>query len=285
MTAAGAIELSWDVHGLRLAGLSWGSPQDAPVLCLHGWLDNAASFAVLAPLLQGYHVVAPDLTGHGRSARRSADATYQIWDDLPEVLGVVEALGWQRFGLIGHSRGAVIASLFAAAFPERVDHLVLLDAVGPEAIPESEFPTQMRRFLQDKGRLLDRDNRVFAAVEEAAASRSENGLPPAAARLLAERGVRPCDGGVTWTTDPRLHGASAVKLTQGQVQAVLQALDMPTLLLLAENGLGGRHPEVAATAQRSIPRLQIERVPGGHHFHMAAPAEELAEKIGRFLAA
>jgi pimeloyl-ACP methyl ester carboxylesterase len=284
MTPHNGVETQWDVHGLRLAGLSWGSPEARPLLCLHGWLDNAASFAVLAPLLQGSHVVAPDLTGHGKSARRSADATYQIWDDLPEVLGVVEALGWQRFDLIGHSRGAVIASLFAATFPERVSHLVLLDAVGPEPVPESEFPVQMRRFLQDKGRLLEKDNRVFASVEEAVASRSESGMPASAARMLAERNLRPCEGGVTWTTDPRLRGASAVKLTEGQVQAVLQGLDMPTLLLLAEGGLGGRHPELAATAERSIRQLEIERVAGGHHFHMETPLDSVAERIGGFLA-
>ena len=284
MTPASGVEVDWYVHGLRLAGLSWGNPGSSPVLCLHGWLDNAASFAMLGPLLHGCHAVAPDLTGHGKSARRSADATYQIWDDLPEVLGVVEALGWERFSLMGHSRGAVIASLFAATFPERVDRLVLLDAVGPEPVPESEFPVQMRRFLQDKGRLLERDNRVFATVEEAIASRSEAGISASAATLLAERNLQPCEGGVTWRTDPRLHGASAVKLTEGQVQAVLQALAMPTLLLLAEGGLGGRHPEVAATAERSIRLLEMERVAGGHHFHMETPLDTVADRIGGFLA-
>ena len=84
MTPPNGVETHWDVHGLRLAGLSWGSPEARPLLCLHGWLDNAASFAVLAPLLQGSHVVAPDLTGHGKSARRSADATYQICSQVFE---------------------------------------------------------------------------------------------------------------------------------------------------------------------------------------------------------
>ena len=104
MSAGSAREMNWNVHGLELSGLAWGDPSGLPLLCLHGWLDNAASFAVLGPLLQGCHVVAPDLTGHGQSQRRSGDATYQIWDDLPEVLGIVEALGWDRFNLVGHSR-------------------------------------------------------------------------------------------------------------------------------------------------------------------------------------
>jgi pimeloyl-ACP methyl ester carboxylesterase len=282
MTVARGTECRWEVHGLTLAGLSWGDPRNPPVLCLHGWMDNAASFEVLAPLLSDYYLVAPDLTGQGRSDRRSADATYQIWDDLPELAGIVEALGWDRFRLIGHSRGAIIASLFAATYPERVRHLVMLDAVTPHPVAEAEFPLQMRRFLQDKGRLLAKDNRVFSSVEEAAASRAEQGVEEVVTRLLAERNLRACEGGYTWTMDPRLRGASAVKLTEGQVQAVLSALEMPTLLLLAAGGHGGRHPEIAAAARRSVRDLTIEHVEGSHHFHMEAGAAGIAQCIEEF---
>jgi len=284
MTHSQGREQHWEIHGLRLAGLSWGDTDAPPVLCLHGWLDNAASFAALGPLLCDHHLVAPDLTGHGRSAHRSADATYQIWDDLPELLGMVDYLGWDHFSLIGHSRGAIIATLLAAAFPERVKHLVLLDAVNPEPVAERDFPSQMRRFLQDKRRLLGRDNRVFATVEEALSSRLDRGIGEEAARLLVERNLGPCGGGYTWTTDPRLQGASAVKLTAGQVQAVLEALAMPTLLLLARDGAGARRPDMRVEAERRIDRLEWEIVPGGHHFHMEAQAGPVAQRIGRFLA-
>ena len=53
MAVSGA-ECHWEVHGLRLAGLAWGDPASPPVLCLHGWLDNAASFDALASLLPDY---------------------------------------------------------------------------------------------------------------------------------------------------------------------------------------------------------------------------------------
>ena len=275
------VQLQWQVNGLQLAGMSWGSPGEKPLLALHGWLDNAASFELLAPLLVGYYVVALDLTGHGLSDRRSADASYQIWDDLPEIIAVVDALGWERFNLLGHSRGAIIASLFAATFPERVLHLVLLDAVGPQPVAEEEFTGQLRKSLLDKPRLLGRANRLFASMQEAAAIREQPGLPPAAARLLAERNLRPCPGGFTWTTDPRLRGASAVKLTGGQNRAVLKALAMPTLLLLAQDEFA-RHPEIAANAQRYIGDLTVEQVAGGHHFHMEPCVAIVAQRIARF---
>lgn len=275
--------IQWEVHGLRLAGLAWGEEGAEPVLCLHGWMDNAASFAALGPLLE-MHVVAPDLTGHGQSDRRSKDATYQIWDDLPEAMGIVEALGWDRFRLIGHSRGAMIASLIAASFPERIEQLVLLDAVGPQPVDEAEFPAQLRRFLDDKGRLLRRDNRIFPDVEAALAGRLDKGLSDRAARALVERNLRQCPGGYTWTMDPRLQGASAVKLTRGQVHAVLGALTMPTLLLLASSGLGGKHKHMEQMARNSIPEVRIEYVDGGHHFHMESSVEAVAMKIAEFFA-
>lgn len=282
MTAAGA-EVHWDVHGLKLAGLAWGEEGAAPILCLHGWMDNGASFSALAPRLADHHVVAPDLTGHGRSERRSADATYQIWDDLPEVLGIVEALGWNQFGLVGHSRGAMIASLFAASFPERVNRLVLLDAVGPEAVEESEFPAQMRRFLDDKGRLLDKENTVFPDLDSAVQSRARKGVSKQAAHLLAQRNLRPCQGGYTWTMDPRLQGASAVKLTARQRDAVFKALTMPTLVLLAKSGLGGKHARMEQLAQDNIPGVELEYIEGEHHFHMEESAQLIAERITRFM--
>lgn len=284
MTVAEPLPRSWEINGLRLEGLCWGRDDGEPLLCLHGWLDNAASFSLLAPLLEDYQVVALDLTGHGRSSRRSADATYQIWDDLPEILGVIDALGWTRFNLLGHSRGAIISTLLASTLPQRVRRLVLLDAVSSQAQPESGFPVQMANFLRDKQRLLHRQARVFPGIEAAVASRVEQGLPQEAARLLAERNLRPCDGGYTWTTDPRLLGASAVKLTGGQIQAVLEGLDMPALLLMASEGFAA-HPEVVATARRYIPELAVEKIAGGHHFHMEAAVAAVAQRIGKFLQA
>ncbi|MEH6583034.1 MAG: alpha/beta hydrolase [Halioglobus sp.] len=276
-----AVDVSWTVNALRLSGLSWGRPEQSPLLMLHGWLDNAASFALIAPLLEDFYVVAIDLTGHGQSDRRSADASYQIWDDLPEIMGVADQLGWDTFDLLGHSRGANISGMLASAFPERIRHLVLLDAISPEAVSEQLFPEQMRKFLDQKPELLGAKNRVFDSLEEAARQREKGGLSAAAAGLLAERGVEVCEGGLTWTTDRRLHGASAVKLTQGQNQAVLDHLTMPTLLLLAEGGRVATNTDFQALERR--PGFQLETIPGGHHFHMEPPLASLADRIGFFL--
>lgn len=282
MIDTGPVPVQWRVNGLDLAGLSWGRPGETPLLALHGWLDNAASFACLAPLMTGYHVVALDLTGHGRSARRSADASYQIWDDLPEILGVLDALGWHSFDLVGHSRGAIIATLLASAFPERVRRLVLLDAIAPAAVAEERFPLQLRTALLDKQRLSQLADRVFPTLEAAVESRATRGVPPAAARLLVERNLRESPDGPAWSTDPRLRGASAVKLTQGQIRAVMQALQMPTLLMLARES-SAQMRELAEFVSRDIARLTVQTIEGGHHFHMEDGVADVARQITEFL--
>jgi pimeloyl-ACP methyl ester carboxylesterase len=282
MTRTEPVALQWQVNGLQIAGLSWGEPAGKPLLMLHGWLDNAASFGMLAPLFADCHVVALDLTGHGLSDKRSADAGYQIWDDLPEIVGVVDALGWDQFNLLGHSRGAIISTLLAGTLPERVQQLVLLDALSPQPIVDAEFPGQMRKFLEDKKRLLQREPRIFATLDQAVDARRERGLPQAAAQLIVERNLRSSGNGFTWTTDARLHGASAVKLTAAQSRAVFEALTMPTLLLLADEGVG-RHQEAVDAARASVGDLLVEQVVGGHHFHMEPGVDAVAERIRRFL--
>ncbi|WP_236638195.1 alpha/beta fold hydrolase [Mangrovicoccus ximenensis] len=112
-------DCSWEIDGLPLAGLAWGPQDGTPVLALHGWMDHAASFAELAPRLGGCHVVAPDLSGQGLSGHRSPHATYNIWDDLPQLAGLLDRLGWDSCVLLGHSRGANISALLAATATTR----------------------------------------------------------------------------------------------------------------------------------------------------------------------
>jgi pimeloyl-ACP methyl ester carboxylesterase len=121
---------TWTVEGLQLAGLVSGPADGIPVLALHGWLDNAASFSALRPFLTQARLVAIDMPGHGLSDHRSTDSGYQIWDDLPQLAGLLDQFGWERCVLLGHSRGAMISTLLAAAFPERVDALITLDGMA-----------------------------------------------------------------------------------------------------------------------------------------------------------
>lgn len=98
----------------RLAALSWGRA-DAPTwLALHGWLDNAASFSRLAPLLVealDIRIVALDFRGHGHSAHAAAGTDYALWDYCHDVLDAMDTLDIEQASLLAHSMGAAVSCL------------------------------------------------------------------------------------------------------------------------------------------------------------------------------
>jgi pimeloyl-ACP methyl ester carboxylesterase len=277
-------ERRFELPGLSLAAEIWGSPGERPVIASHGWLDNAGSFALLAPLLPGCEIVALDLAGHGRSDSRSADSAYNLWQDVGDLLGVADELGWQRCTLLGHSRGAAISMLFAGTFPERVDKLVLLEGGLPLTAEASEAPEGLAQALRESRALLGKSGRVFTdratAIAERAAGFSK--VTKAAAELLARRSLREVPGGFRWHADQRLKAQSELRLTPEHARVFARRVTCPVLLLFAE-----KSPFVDRPLYRELPKLfadiEIERIPGGHHFHLEGSESVIAERIRRFL--
>ena len=275
-------EVELQLPHLRLSAVRWGADDDRPVLALHGWLDNAASFSRLAPMLDGLQVVALDLTGHGRSQHRPAAANHHFVDWVPEVAAAADALGWERFSLLGHSMGAGISTLVSAAYPERVARAALLEGAGPMAAPAEEAAEQLRLALADERRAAESSARVFPDFESAVGARArDTDLDHDSARLLVERGTDAADGGVRFTHDMRLKTRSRVRFTEGQVHALLAAIECPVLALRALQGWP--FPEdIVRRRLEFITNLETVEVDGGHHVHLTHP-ERVAPVVNRFL--
>ena len=135
-------ETGIDIAFGRIAALRAGNQGAPKVLALHGWLDNAASFVPLARHLGDLDLVAVDLPGHGRSTHLAIGSDYSFYGSANVVLDIADALGWERFALLGHSMGAGIGSLVAAASPQRVARLVAIEALG--ALAEAPERTAIR---------------------------------------------------------------------------------------------------------------------------------------------
>ncbi|MBC7210901.1 MAG: alpha/beta fold hydrolase, partial [Pseudomonas sp.] len=146
-------EIRLTLGHIELAAHLFGPADGLPVIALHGWLDNANSFARLAPQLKGLRIVALDLAGHGYSGHRPVGAGYALADYAHDVLRVAEQLGWARFGLLGHSLGAIISVQLAGALPERVSHLALIDGVIPPTLSEQDAAERLGLALQAQLRL------------------------------------------------------------------------------------------------------------------------------------
>ncbi len=180
----------------RIAGLRGGDPSAPKVIALHGWLDNAASFVPLAERLGGIELFAMDLPGHGHSAHLSPGAEYTSFVAINAVLDVADALGWSRFALLGHSMGAGIASLIAAAVPQRVGGLVAIEALGALAETPEHAAARLRQSVAAARALRGKNLRVFADLDAPVRARMQvNGLGEAAARLLPRGELRVLPGG------------------------------------------------------------------------------------------
>ncbi len=186
-----AKELRIPLRHLTLAAKSWGEPSDAPMLALHGWLDNAGTFDLLAPLLRGHYLVALDLAGHGRSAHRPAASWYPYADFLDEIGQVIDWFEWSSVDLLGHSLGAALASTFAAICPDKVGRLLLIEGLGPLTQGAEKTLEQLRRSYSARASFKGDGLRVFANLEDAIAARCRSGhLSAQAARCIVERGVK-----------------------------------------------------------------------------------------------
>jgi pimeloyl-ACP methyl ester carboxylesterase len=271
------------LHYLDIAARDWGPQDGGRVLALHGWLDNAASFDGLAPLLDGLRVVALDLPGHGRSERMPPGCGMHFADWVAIVLAAADALQWPRFSVLGHSMGAGIATLLPAAAADRIDRVVLLEGMGPLAEPAERAPATLAEALVQESRLEDAEPRIFPSLEAAvAARRRDTDLDAESARRLVERGVEVVGAGVRFSYDPRLRARSRVRFTEDQVQAFLRAIGCPVLAVRASHGWPFPVELVAARAA-VVPDLRVVEVEGGHHVHLTHP-ERVATAVREFLA-
>jgi pimeloyl-ACP methyl ester carboxylesterase len=195
--------------GLTYNVLEWGTEHAQTIVLVHGFLDLAWGWdEVPAILAQRYHVIAPDLRGHGDSDWVGRGGYYHFFDYLPDLDEVVARLARGPVVMVGHSMGGSVAAYWAGTRPENVRALVLLEGIGPPEATTS-VPERTARWIgawsEARGKA-----RVMPSLADAAARLRKHDplLDEARARVLAAKGTRAVDGGVVWKHDP-LH------LTQG----------------------------------------------------------------------
>jgi len=152
-----------------------------PLLLLHGFTGAKEDFTEwLDPLAErGWHAVAPDHRGHGGSAKPPSDDAYSFSILADDALALTKVLGWERFALLGHSMGGMVAQVVATTAPQRLTGLVLMDtAHGPIEGLDADLVGAAATIARDQG--MD----TLADLMAEHASPLET---PAHRRLLAER--------------------------------------------------------------------------------------------------
>lgn len=276
-------ELVFDLPHIRLNGLSIGDPSFPTVLCLHGWLDNAASFVPLSEFLTGYHLVALDFAGHGKSQHRSKDANYHLVDNVQDLNALFVDQHWHDLLVIGHSMGGIIAGMYASCFPEHVRKLCIIEAFGAIFKEAESSPTQLRESVISRREVaIKKPGRPKSYPGAIKARMAAGDMSESSAKLLMDRNIENMDGELTWRTDHRLRTFSSLRLTEVQSNSFLQGINCPTLAILGEQGFESLQ-EAYRERSHLISDLSLKSCPGGHHVQMDSP-EAVSREILPFFA-
>jgi pimeloyl-ACP methyl ester carboxylesterase len=262
-----------DVRGLKLHCLERGEGEMA--VLLHGWLDHAGSFDLLAPLLPG-RTVALDFRGHGDSQWVGPGGFYHFVEYIADLDGSLELLSPQEpVRIVGHSMGAAASLIYAATRPARVSHLTMIDAV-PLSISTQEIPARLGSYLEDL-RHIPRKRRRVDSVDDAAQRlmRNNASLSEQAARILAAGGTSrdpEQENALAWKWDPLLRAHSPLPISEPVVQLICAEAKVPVLAIRGERGMMPPEPELRARFPHL--KISVHTVPGtGHHAHLDAPSE------------
>ncbi len=260
---SGVESRSVQVAGYRVHYLAEGPAGGPVVVLVHGLGSRAEDWRELAPYFAkaGYRVYLPDLPGYGRS-EQPADFSYSVRDESHVVVGFLDALGLKQVDLGGWSMGGWIAQLIASEHPERVNRLMLLDAVGIDEKPAW-------------------DPRLFTPTTPAELEQLDALLmpkPPKVPSFIA-RDILRVSKKNAWVIQRAVASMLTAKDTTDNM---LPGLRMPVLIVRGSEDIITT-PRQAETMHRLVPQSDLEIIPGCGHLAPGQCAAQVGPKAVEFV--
>jgi len=228
---------------LKLRYVDWGNPDAPPLILLHGGRDHSRSWDWTAQALRDkWHVIAPDLRGHGDSDW-SPDGDYGSLANLYDLAQLIHQLRLAPVTIVAHSYGGNIALRYAGTFPENVRKLVAIEGLGPSPKMLTErlakpVTKRLRDWIEAKRASAGRVQKKYATLDDAFRRMKEENhhLSDEQARHLTIHGVSQNeDGTYTWKFDPYMRIFPPFDLPQAEIEHIWQSITCPTLLLYGKD--------------------------------------------------
>ena len=272
---------------LKLHYVDWGNSDLPPLLLLHGGRDHCRSWDwVATELRRDFHIVAPDLRGHGDSAW-AVGSTYSMIDYVLDVAALLKTLDLFPMTIVAHSLGARVALQYAGIYPDRVARLVAIEGLGPPAAltkPTSAV-TRMLQWVREMQMLARRHPKAYRSVDEAVARMQEANphLTAEQARHLTVSGViRHEDGTYSWKFDNFVRAVSPYLFNLEEAREIWSHIACPVLLV---RGSESWAPDPVAEGHASAFRdPRIVTIPGAGHWVHHDRLDVFLHEVRTFLA-
>lgn len=261
-------------------------PESLDIVALHGWQDNLASFYPLMDLLPQYNWLAFDFPGHGHSQWRNKEAHYYFVDYIDDIYQVITSNFDNPVFIVGHSMGAMAATLFAACFPELVRSVILIEGVGLVTTPDEDLVSQLRGAIVNRKKYASNNGkpklRYYKNLDTLAKARmAVSDLEYAHCELLMHRNSEETKFGIKLRIDPKLKHHSGFRFNEVQAAMVCQRVNVPAKLILGNKGYE-QIIHAKNLYSKYYNKLSVSEVDGGHHCHMQSPIA-VAKIINQFI--
>ena len=274
MTLHGPITNSFISQRLRLNYVDWGNPDAPPLLLVHGGRDHARSWDWVAEELRhDWHIIAPDLRGHGDSAW-SPDGNYEMSAFVYDLAQLIHQLNLAPVSIIAHSMGGNIATRYAGLFPENVRKMVNIEGLGLSPKMQAErdaigIQTRFRQWIEDKRNAAGRTPKRYPNIEAAyERMKTENSyLTDEQARHLTVHGIsRNEDGSWSWKFDHYLNVWAIFDMPREKLLALWQSITWPVMMMYGANS-GASNPEKDGRIAHFQTSKVVEYETAGHWLH------------------
>ncbi|RIJ23809.1 alpha/beta hydrolase [Henriciella barbarensis] len=274
MTLLGPTSHTYFSQRLKLHYADWGNEDAPPLLLVHGGRDHCRSWDWTAEALRkDWHVIAPDLRGHGDSAW-SPEGNYNMQAYIYDLAQLIHQLKLAPVTIVSHSLGGNICLRYTGLYPENVRKIVAIEGLGPspsrlEERRKTPWQDHFRKMIDDKRGLAGRQPKRYDSLEQAYARMKEENsfLTAEQARHLTINGIaRNEDGTYSWKFDNYLRVWESVDITHEQVAELWSNISCPTLLLYGEKSWASNPAEDGRI--QHFKRADVKMFPeAGHWLH------------------